>query len=328
MSNNVEISIIMTTYNQEMYVEKAIQSALNQKTDFYYEILIGDDFSTDNTKEICLTYAQKFENIITLDSRTKNIGLINNYADLIKKAQGKYIAILEGDDYWIDLYKLQKQYDFLENNDYGLVYTNSYLLDQGSQKIQKKYNKLPPVHSGDLYDLLLKDNHIVAITICFEREFIVKKISEDYQYIQNFKTIDYYILLMISKSFKIAYLDEVTSVYRVHDNSISNTINFEKKHIFLKSSYAIRELFLKKEKADSQKKELFLKRYFYDLFFISLEYEIIGVSKLDVDTKKINNKLLYIYFKFKIIRKLVKVFYFCKKNSSYNSKKQQSQLRI
>ena len=113
MSNNIEISIIMTTYNQEMYVEKAIQSALNQKTDFYYEILIGDDFSTDNTKEICLTYAQKFEDIITLDSRTKNIGLINNYADLIKKAQGKYIAILEGDDYWIDLYKLQKQYNFL-----------------------------------------------------------------------------------------------------------------------------------------------------------------------------------------------------------------------
>ena len=310
---NIELSIIITTFNQEKYVEKAIQSAINQKTSFIYEILIGDDCSTDETKEICIRYAQNYPDIIVLESRNINLGLIDNYIDLFKKAKGKYIAFLEGDDYWIDVFKIQKQFSFLENNDFALIYTNSYLLNDSGSKT-KKYNEMPIHHTGNLYDVLLKDNHIVAITICFEKEFIFQKIIEDYEYIKNFQTLDYYIILAISKSFKIAYLNELTSVYRVHAKSISNTNDFEKKKLFLKSSYDIKKFFLLQESIDLQKNNNIQARYFYDLFFISLQYEIIGVSRLDIDLNEINNKFLYMFFRFKIIRKVTRPIYFLTHN--------------
>lgn len=116
--NNTEIkvSVILTTYNHEKYIEQAIQSVLNQKTDFRYELLIGEDHSTDKTKDIVLKYQSLYPEIIRVMVRSKNIGALRNEADLRNKCKGKYIAVLEGDDYWNYNNKLSKQVDILEKH--------------------------------------------------------------------------------------------------------------------------------------------------------------------------------------------------------------------
>lgn len=110
----VKLSVVMVTYNHEKYIRQAINSILMQKVNFDFEILIGDDVSPDNTAKILKEYEEKFPNKIRLFFRKENLGPTKNIYDLFSKCSGKYIAILEGDDYWTDENKLQRQVDYLE----------------------------------------------------------------------------------------------------------------------------------------------------------------------------------------------------------------------
>jgi glycosyltransferase involved in cell wall biosynthesis len=112
--NKFTVSIHMVTFNHEKYIEKALDGALRQITNFDFEIIIADDCSTDTTQEICVAYQQKYPSKVKLIQRVNNLGAIKNFVDLFKYCNGKYVAICEGDDYWTDPYKLQKQIDLLE----------------------------------------------------------------------------------------------------------------------------------------------------------------------------------------------------------------------
>ncbi len=110
-------SICTMTYNLENYVAEALDSFLMQETDFPFEMVIDDDCSTDGTVEVIKQYIEKFPNIINVNFREKNIGMRINFVKNMQRAEGKYIALCDGDDYWTDPLKLQKQVDFLEEND-------------------------------------------------------------------------------------------------------------------------------------------------------------------------------------------------------------------
>lgn len=114
--NKITVSIIMLTYNHEKYVTEAIKSVLAQNTAYRYELLIGDDNSSDNTREIICEYAQRYPEIIRPFFHQKNMGCTANLLYVYKQASGKYIAYIEGDDKWISDTKLQQQIDFLEKN--------------------------------------------------------------------------------------------------------------------------------------------------------------------------------------------------------------------
>lgn len=117
--NSVQVSIICNAFNQEGYIRKTLDSFLMQKTDFQYEILIHDDASTDGTAQIIREYAEKYPEIVkpmyqTVNQYSQRIGISENFQ--YPRVQGKYIAFCEGDDYWTDPLKLQKQYDALETH--------------------------------------------------------------------------------------------------------------------------------------------------------------------------------------------------------------------
>lgn len=117
MSNEiVTVSVVMPVYNHEKYLEEAIQSVVEQETNFKIELLIGEDCSTDASATICKEYEALYPDLVTVFYREKNLGALENSYDLLTKAQGKYIIALEGDDYWTDKSKLQKQVDFLESH--------------------------------------------------------------------------------------------------------------------------------------------------------------------------------------------------------------------
>jgi glycosyltransferase involved in cell wall biosynthesis len=110
------VSICSITYNHEDFIEEALDTFLMQETNFPFEIVIDDDASSDNNQNIIEKYSKAFPHIIKANLRNDNIGMINNYIKNTKRAKGKYIALCEGDDYWTDSLKIQKQCDFLENN--------------------------------------------------------------------------------------------------------------------------------------------------------------------------------------------------------------------
>lgn len=114
--SDIMVSVIMSVYNHEKYIEQAIKSVLEQEVDFKYELLIGEDCSTDNSLAIIRKYEERYPNIIHVFAREKNIGAQKNGYELYMSAQGKYVAILEGDDFWCCSQKMKIQVDFLEKN--------------------------------------------------------------------------------------------------------------------------------------------------------------------------------------------------------------------
>lgn len=117
MENNIKVQVICVTYNQKEYIREALDSFLMQKTNFKFEVLVGDDCSTDGTSEIVAEYASKYPDIIKHIHRESNMGCLANFMDLCERASAKYVAFCDGDDYWTDENKLQKQYDFMEKNE-------------------------------------------------------------------------------------------------------------------------------------------------------------------------------------------------------------------
>ena len=107
----MNVSICIITYNQQQYVARAIESALMQQCDFSYEIIICDDCSTDNTGEIIKRYAIQYPGLIKAHFADKNIGMLRNWEKALMLCTGRFIALLEGDDFWNDALKLQKQYN-------------------------------------------------------------------------------------------------------------------------------------------------------------------------------------------------------------------------
>ena len=127
----MKLSIFVVTYNQEQYIRQALDSILMQHVNFDYEIIIGEDCSTDFTPAICDEYAAQYSQI-HLYHHNPNKGLIDNWEFVLNHCTGQYIAMLEGDDFWTDPYKLQKQVDFLDaHSEVALTFTSANVLYEG-----------------------------------------------------------------------------------------------------------------------------------------------------------------------------------------------------
>lgn len=210
--NVITVSVFILTYNQEQYIAQTLESILMQQTSFTYQLVIGEDCSTDGTRAICESYAEKFSNKIKLLPKLKkNIGLIANYMQTIAECDGKYIAICDGDDYWIDEFKLQKQVDFLEENtDYAVVYTNyTRLYPDGNFKKAVLLNTKDETDFNDL----IENNFIPSVTVLFKNNLLVDKFPNwisDHPY-GDWPTY----LWTIKDRGKIHLMNEITAVYRV-----------------------------------------------------------------------------------------------------------------
>ncbi len=127
--NNVSVSVYITTYNNAKYIEQALDSVLMQKCDFDYEIVIGDNCSEDETRSILLEYQEQYSEKFKLLFHDEKLGLMSNFIETWEACSGKYVALLDANDYWQDPHKLQKQLEFLEKNDeYSACYHDTVVL--------------------------------------------------------------------------------------------------------------------------------------------------------------------------------------------------------
>lgn len=242
------VSICCITYNHEPYIVQTLDGFLMQKTSFPFEILIHDDASTDRTADIIREYEKKFPNLIKPIYQKEN-QYSKGFTSVSEtwnfpRAQGKYIALCEGDDYWIDENKLQMQVDFLENNpEYGMCYTKA---KQFIQKKRKFSRRRFGTDVRDFEDLLFNGNRVPTLTTVFRKDLLNSYLKGIYPQDKGWLMGDYPMWLYFAHESKVKFFDKVTSVYRVLENSASHSDNVEKSVAFGKSYWDIRNFFSKK----------------------------------------------------------------------------------
>ena len=233
-TNQPLVSILVATYNQEAYIAQTLDSLLEQECPFDYEILVGEDCSTDSTRAICQAYSNRHPEKIKLFLNTENKGLIRNYFDLLLNANGEYLADCGGDDYWINKNKLRRQIELLESHpDVTLVGSDWQWLDQRTGDIRPHQLKLvtdwyEPQRYGKqaVVDYLncLDYPHVVLSTACF-RSVAVKQLLQSYPERFTGKAVvceDLPITLSLLLQGPIYLMKEDTLIYRVLERSMSH----------------------------------------------------------------------------------------------------------
>lgn len=218
------VSINCTAYNQEAYIRRCLDGFVMQKTNFPFEAIVHDDASTDKTATIIQEYAEKFPQIIKPIFEHENQWSKGNLDQIMLNAcQGKYIAFCEGDDYWTDPYKLQKQVDALENNSKAtLCFTNFSYVNQFGEEIDSSFMDClrKKAHSGDLFKELLQEHFIMTATTLFRRDIFSSGLYKNVPF-----TLDYANTLTAAALGEIIYLSDVMSCYRANPNGEMSTNN-------------------------------------------------------------------------------------------------------
>lgn len=214
------VSICCITYNHALYIRQCLDGFMMQKTDFSFEVLIHDDASTDGTADIIREYEAKYPDLIKTIYQVENqyskgikISATYNYS----RAKGKYIALCEGDDYWIDPLKLQKQVDFMENHpNYSLCFHNAIIINEFQDNEVIRFNRISQNRNVALHEII--DVFIIPTASMFFRSDLVKTIP---QWVTSIYSGDFSLALLLANSGKMYCFKDYMSVYRRNPTGMS-----------------------------------------------------------------------------------------------------------
>ncbi|MCJ2048962.1 glycosyltransferase [Methylobacterium sp. J-070] len=212
------VSVLCITYNQARFIRETLDSLLAQVTGFPFEVLVGDDGSTDGTAEIIAEYATRHPNLIPV-LRTKNLGPNGNFADLTRSARGEYVATCEGDDYWSDTGKLQRQVDFLKAHpEFTLCFHPVRIVYEDMPGIETTF----PEHCVPLPSLtdLATRNFIQTNSVLYRWRY---RGGERFDFDESIAPGDWYVHLMHAEVGRIGFLPQVMAVYRKHAGGMWTT---------------------------------------------------------------------------------------------------------
>jgi glycosyltransferase involved in cell wall biosynthesis len=212
----MKLSVLIITFNHERYIVQALDSVLSQQTSFDFEIVIGDDCSTDGTRSIISDYQKRHPEKIRLLPAEKNLGPTRNFIKTYKACKGQYIALLEGDDFWTSNVKLQKQVDYLDAHErFALCFMNSSVVNE-----EGKVTKESRLEEDRKRDLLQKDIVSGLVpptnTVVF-RNNVVNDIPDVFYTASNG---DILFFTMLTEYGDAGYMDVVAGAYRVHGGGI------------------------------------------------------------------------------------------------------------
>lgn len=268
------ISVIVVTYNQENTIARTLDSILKQKDVQDLEIIIGEDHSSDNTRQICETYALKYPSIIRLFSNSENKGIVRNYFDCLKECRGNYIADCAGDDFWIDEYKLKKERDIIHNHpEVSLVHTDWYFYDENRQAMTDsgKQEFDAPFTIGDkMLTSIITQTTRPIIHLCtslYRNSAIKKAYNEDRNLFCNndYGCEDLQIAFAMAQCGNIAYIPDKTLCYSIGHNSISSQPNDAKQFEFVKKTTNLSYYLSNKFRIKNRRTNIFFKQKLHAL---------------------------------------------------------------
>ena len=265
--NNINplVSVTVATYQHAPFIKDCLDGILMQKTDFPFEIIIGEDESSDGTRDICKKYAERYPDKIRLFLRDRNKSILTddegrqlarfNVRWSRRSARGKYIAICEGDDYWTDPEKLQKQVFFLENNSSYMLTVGGYKtkdINTGRQKINTIKGKDNDPDKPEGFTFTLEDYRLNWITKTLTAVFRNEEFSINY-YDKYRYPRDVHLMYHLLKNGKGFYFTDIFGVYRLHDGGVFSSLSLYQKKM---ANYRV-----KKEIFDVNRDEISRKMY-------------------------------------------------------------------
>lgn len=215
----MKLSVAMITYNHEQYIGQAIESILAQNVNFEYEIVIGEDCSTDGTRDVITAFHRRYPERIKLLLRDQNVGAIRNFAETIEACSGEYLALLEGDDYWIAIDKLQKQINFLDAHPECAMCCGRVrvLYEAGTQKLDVRLDVVPQLPAGPYtIEDILKGNFLMTCTAVLRRKYI----GQFPKWFVEMKLGDWPLWAMVARHGMIELMDEIMATYRIHSGGV------------------------------------------------------------------------------------------------------------
>lgn len=259
------VSVIMITYGHEKYIKQAIEGVIMQKTNFPFELLIANDCSPDNTDAIVKNTINNLSHKehIHYFRHEKNIGMQNNFLFLYDRAKGNYIALCEGDDYWIDEYKLQKQVDFLENNkECSFSFHLAY----------KMLNDLPVNHLTEIYPVginkkILSKREYLRLSTTATCSLVFRNIKLDSIRKMLHSQADFILYCTLLEVGNAGFINEVMAVYRKHERGVS-FFNWTEPYM----SNRIDELFIEREYFEDKEIKKEINRKIMEMIFSYLNH--------------------------------------------------------
>lgn len=219
------ISVAVITYNQENTIRQTLDSILMQKGDFDLEVIVGEDHGTDGTRAICEEYASRYSSIARLLPDEPNLGIMRNFARVMKACSGDYVAMAAGDDYWCDEHKLQKQLDYFNTHpEVGVVSTGGYkLLVRRNQLVPNATEPFHPIANGNVKPFFFSENYVggiyaLPLSLLIRRDVLAKVDFNEFVR-RDFPVEDYPMQAVLSQYCKWGHIADLAVVYRVYKES-------------------------------------------------------------------------------------------------------------
>ena len=282
------VSVCMITYGHENYIRKAVEGVLNQNTVYSFELYILNDCSPDNTDSIIQSLIQKHKNgnKIRYHCNDSNIGAIPNFKRALSECKGEYIALCEGDDYWTDPYKLQKQVDFLRiEKDYVITFHDVTVISIDGAII--KEGRLKNQNQIRTEEDLVGGAHLPTPTVCFRN--VIKEYPPEFDLVANGDTFLFSLLGHFGKGYR--HLDIQNSYYRVHSGGVwSGKSKIDK---LLNSEYTFKNILILSDKKFEAVLFKKLMRINYNIFKNTRS----KLNKIKYASKAVRNYMLYLFAK-------------------------------
>lgn len=220
----MKLSVAMITYNHEQYIGQAIESILAQKVNFEYEIVIGEDCSTDGTRDVIAALQRRYPERIKLLLRNQNIGSMRNFVGTIGACEGEYLALLEGDDYWTATDKLQRQINFLDAHPGCAICCGRVraLYEAGAQNLNVRLDVVPQLSAGPYtIEDILKGNFVMTCTAVLRRKYV----GRFPEWFFEMKLGDWPLFGMVARYGTIELMDEIMAAYRIHSGGVWSSVS-------------------------------------------------------------------------------------------------------
>ncbi len=307
----ISLSVHLITYNNQNHIEATLESIINQKVDFIYEIVVGDDCSTDNTLEIISQYKNRYPELFKIKKNDSQLGILKNFKATLDRCAGDYVFDIAGDDFLKNKYALQKMVSILRNdNNLGFVDSGFDKLYEDSGRIMHFANKKTLESSKDLYKEQLLLGRINPIGICFNKKHLYQFVDFD-TYLKTEITIeDYPILVDLAMNTNFETINESLHTYRIHGNSYSHTKSFENHYFLKRQMKRLFEHFCVKYQFNQGITNTFNQDYYKEILFLAGYFQKKELGKKTynmIKAKSIKDHIHYFASQSPLFRRLVSI---------------------
>lgn len=221
----MKLSVIICTYNREKELKRALECVFGQKTSFGFEVIVGNDCSTDGTLALLASFKEKYPDSLVVNTLEKNSGVGTNWAKAVMLARGEYIAFLDDDDYWTDSNRMQIMVDYLEaHQDVNLLFTNSYSINKTGKMNLVVY----PDNYPDLHEMWRGKQNCISLNVMMVRKSLMDECINLDDYVKyRFPIQDWNTIILLLRKAKCAYLDMPSCVFSYTSGSLSRPKSYE-----------------------------------------------------------------------------------------------------